>query len=129
MTVRSPLHLQSQMIPGLIIGIASDARRMPFLPLVVPDIPLISARYAALMAPDVRLAIYKLVDIELHGLRGRNVVAVKIDIVDEVMSIGIDGSTGIRQSLRGEIADQMVVPKAIRELGFPSYAELGGIAA
>jgi len=48
--IRCPLHLDRDMIPCIAVGIARDPRRDPFRILVVPDIPLISARNTGIHA-------------------------------------------------------------------------------
>src|SRR5260370_36542361 len=65
---RGPLHLDDQVVPGVVHGITWNASRMPLLSLIVPNVPLISSDNAAFVSPDERLAINELIDIESQRL-------------------------------------------------------------
>ena len=75
---------------------------MPFLALIVPDVPFVAACDPALMAPDEGLSIDELVDIEFQRLRCRQIRAEKIDVVNEIVSRRRDRVIRIENALRGK---------------------------
>src|SRR5260370_89218 len=101
---------------------------MPLLSLIVPNVPLISSDNAAFMPPDERLAIDELIDIEFQRLGDADIGRVEIDVVGEIVDIGNYGMTGIGETLRRKITDQMIVPKRIGIDCLPSNIRSGGIA-
>ena len=129
MAIRCALNLKGHVIPLIVERIAANARRVPLLILVVPDIPLIPSRDAALMPPDEGVAVHKLIDIELKCLRQPEVIRKKVDVVDEVVRLAIDAVAVVRDPLRGQLADQVVVPKHIRISSLARDIELHGVAA
>jgi hypothetical protein len=42
--IRSSLHLDRQMIPGIVVRVAGNSRRHPARILVIPNIPFVPAR-------------------------------------------------------------------------------------
>lgn len=117
------------MVPGVVLWVARNAGRNPFLVDVVVDVPFVAAGDAALMSPDERFSEGELVDIELESLRGRNVLRVKIDVVYEVMKIGDEGVTAVRNSLRRKAANEVIVPKNIGVGARTADVVLGGFSA
>src|SRR5438105_13049074 len=128
MAIRSALRLDGEMVPCLIVGIAGNARGMPLLPLVVPDIPLMPPGNSALMPPDIRLTIHELVDVKLQRLRGGNVVTVEVHVVNEVVRGRSNFVIAVPLALRREVADQVVIPQSVGELRLAADAELRGIS-
>jgi hypothetical protein len=110
------------MVPGTIVGIASDTCGMPLLPGVVPDIPVMASPQSALMSPNIGLSVHKLIDVKLQRLRRGNIVAVEIRVINEIVN-----SRQLRDSdslsLRGKVANQVVVPQPVRELRFAANAK------
>src|SRR4029077_3391125 len=101
------------MVPRVVYRIAGNAGREPFLPLIVPNIPFVPARNAAFMSPDKGLAVDKLVDVELQRLRNAYVGCIEVDVVREIANVWYDRTTGIGETLRREISDQVLVPEHI----------------
>jgi hypothetical protein len=64
---------------------ASHSRGMPLLSRVVPNVPFVPARDAAFVPPNIRFAVHKLIDVELKGLRGADVIAKKIHVIYKVV--------------------------------------------
>ncbi len=114
------------MIPLVVLWPAANSGRVPCLFRIIPNVPLVAASDAALVPPDVRLAIQKLVDIELQGLRGSQVLRKKVNIIDKVVGVGVDAVAWIPHSLRRELADQVVVPKYIRVFRLPANGQFHG---
>src|SRR5216684_6382097 len=83
--VRCPLHFDRQMVPGTVAGVAGNARRGPAVVLVVPNVPFVSAGYAAFVAKDEAHTIEKLINVELQGLRKAQIVSVEVHVVSEVL--------------------------------------------
>src|SRR5579862_2899785 len=83
------------------------------LPGVAPGIPFVAAGNPAFMAPNKGFAVNELVDVELQCLRGSVVTEIKPDVVSEVMQRGDKSASGIREALRGEISNQVIVPKDV----------------
>src|SRR5579864_200498 len=129
MAIGSALHLNGQMIPLIVERIARHSGRMPFLPRIVPNVPLIAARNAAFVSPNVRFAVDKLIDIELQGLRRVDVIAKKIYVIDKVVRLGVNAVVAIRKALRRERPDQEIIPERVRVRRLASDAELHGFAA
>ena len=88
------------MVPRLVHGIAGNPGGMPGLACIVPDVPLMASRNPAFVSPDKGLAIDELVDVKLQRLRNGYVVAVKVDVINEIVSGRINGSAGVRLALR-----------------------------
>lgn len=129
MPIRGALDLNSQMIPLIVEWVTRHSGRVPLLSWIVPNVPLVPAGDAALVPPNIRLAVHELIDIELHGLRSADVIAKEIYVIHKIVRLGIDAVVGIRHPLRRELADQVVIPKCVGISCFPSYVELHGFAA
>src|SRR5579863_263290 len=94
--VRGALDLEYKVVPGICQRIAGDARRVPGLAGIVPDVPFVAAGDAAFMSPNVGVAAHELVYIELQSLRDAEIFHVKIDIVGEVVEVGDDRLVVVR---------------------------------
>lgn len=129
MSVRSALNLNCQVVPLIVERMARHSGGMPLLSRVVPNVPLIAAGDAALVPPNIGLAVHKLIDIELQCLRGADVIAKKICIIDKVMRLGVDAVVSVRHSLRRELADQMIIPKRVGIGRMAADIELHGFPA
>src|SRR6185437_13305671 len=68
MSIRSALHLDGQVVPGVALRIARNPAGHPFLLAVIPRIPLVTAVDPAFVTPDIGLATHKLVDVKLQPL-------------------------------------------------------------
>src|ERR1700756_4178411 len=112
------------MIPRVAVWIARYASRGPFRIQVVPDIPLVSARDAALMSPDESQVAEELVHVELQRLRQRQIVSIEIDVIRKGMQRRNKRAVRVRHSLRRESPDQMVIEKRVRVEGRPAHTEL-----
>lgn len=110
LVLRSALHLNGDVIPGIAIGIARYSSRKPRLILIVPDVPFVPARDATFMSPDKRLATDELIDIEFNRLGCGQIGYIEVNIVGEIMQIGNDRVVWIRHSLGRKISDEMVIP-------------------
>ena len=66
---------------------------------VVPNIPFVAPRNAALVSPNIRVAVYELIDIEFQSLSGSNLIAKKINVINKVVRRRIDAVIAIRHSL------------------------------
>ena len=117
------------MIPLIVQRMARHAGWTPRLRRVVPNIPFISACDAALVSPNVGLAVYELVDVELQGLKLIEMVAEEVNVVNKVAQVGVDAVVEVRHSLRRELPDQVVVPKHIGVLRLAADCEFHGFAA
>ncbi len=129
MTVRGALHLNGQMVPLIVARMARHSRGMPLLSRVVPNVPFIPASDAAFVAPNIRFAVNKLIDIELKCLRATDMITEKINVVDKVVRLGVAAAIAIRNPLRRELPDQVVIPKGVRKSCFAANIELHGFAA
>src|SRR5436853_7517831 len=89
MIVGRALHLDGQVIPGIVVGIAGDAGGMPLLSLVVPDVPLMAAGDTTFVSPDEGLAVHELIDIELESLGGGDISDVEVDVLSETVGGGV----------------------------------------
>src|SRR5437763_14232741 len=101
------------MVPLVEQRIASNASGNPLCIGIVPDVPLVAAAGAALVAPGEAHVIEELVDVELQRLGRLQVTSPEIDVVGEVMQRGHDGMTGVGHALRGEVSDEVVVPEHV----------------
>lgn len=99
MIVRSPLYLERYMIPCIAVGITGNSRRHPLGILVVPDVPLITGCDPALVAVNESHPAEELIDIKLQSLREFQVVAIKIDVVGEVVHRGNQAAVTVERSL------------------------------
>ena len=117
------------MIPLIVEWIASDPGGMPLLSWVVPNVPFTPAGDAALMPPNKGLAVHKLIDIELKGLCGTDVIAKEIYVIHKVVRLRVNAVVIIRDPLRREHPDQMVIPKYVRIRCLAADIELHGFAA
>lgn len=82
---RSSLYLDRQMIPGITDRVACHTGGYPALVEVVPNIPLIAAGNAALVAPDESEIVEELVHVELDCLRRSKIASPEIHVVREAM--------------------------------------------
>ena len=98
--VRCALHRNRQVVPCIRHWIARNACGMPGLAGIVPNIPLVPTRDAALMAPDKGQSIHELIDVELQRLRNAGILNIKIHVINEVMQIGHHRAIGVGQTLR-----------------------------
>src|ERR1700739_228954 len=117
------------MVPRIVIRIARDSSRRPVRRLIIPNIPLVAARYAALMPPDEAHAVKKLVDVELQGLRKRQVTSKKVDVVRKVVQRRSKRVIRIWQALRGKRPNEVIVPKAVSVYGSSSQTIFCGLTA
>src|SRR5712691_7351259 len=101
------------MVPGIVHRIAGHTCRNPFLTWIVPDVPLVSSNNPAFVAPNERLAIDELIDIELQRLGGADIGSKKIDVIGKVVDVGNNCVTSIGKTLRGKITDQVIVPERV----------------
>lgn len=99
MIVRCSLNLNQQVVPGVVDGIAGDSCWAPLLSGVVPNMPLMSASDSALVSPDKRLTVNKLIDVELEGLRDTQIGRKEVNVVGEIVDVRNDGVVGIRKTL------------------------------
>src|SRR5258707_312302 len=127
--VRGPLHLDRQMVPGTVVGMAGNARRSPALVLVVPNVPFVSARDAAFVAPDETHTTEELIDVKLQGLREPEVISIEIDVVSEVVECRNQRLIGVRHALRRGGTDQRVVPQGIGVRSTASNPKYSGLPA
>lgn len=100
--VGRPLYLNDQMIPGIVLGRAWNARGNPLLVHVVVNVPLMSTGDATFVAPNEALAEFtshELVDIEFECLSVRQTGGVEIHIVDEIVSAIGEGMAVIGKTL------------------------------
>lgn len=116
------------MIPS-VDGVASDAGRVPMMSGIIPDIPLMAAGNAALMSPDERMTTEELIDVEFQSLRESYVVGEEVDVISEIVDVGNDGVIEVRQTLRREVANQVIVPKNIGVLSVAADIVLSRISA
>src|SRR6266404_2401610 len=108
---------------------ASHSGGTPLLTGVVPNVPFVSARDSAFVPPNIRFAIHKLIDIELKRLRGADVIAKKIYVIDKVVRLGVDAIVAVRHPSRREVPDQVIIPKCVRERCLATDIEPHGFAA
>ena len=113
MIVRGPLYLDRQMVPGIVVRMTGNARRNPVGILSVPNIPLVSACDAALVAKNEAHAAEELIDIKLQRLRDPEVISVEIHVIGEVVERRNYRLVAIRHTLRRAGADQLVVPQRV----------------
>jgi len=112
----SPLCLNHKMIPGVVLGIARNPCRYPLLVNIVPGVPLMAASDPAFVPPNVAFSILgakELIDVEFKGLRRRQAVRVKVNVVCEVMSVVNERVVGVRKALSGKISHEVVVPQNV----------------
>jgi hypothetical protein len=77
-------------VPGIVQRVAGYSGRDPFLVDVVVSIPLVATSDSAFVTPDESLATrrtHELVDVKLKRLGIRQVGRVKVNVIDEVMSV------------------------------------------
>src|ERR1700733_12468154 len=98
------------MVPRVVHGITGNSGRMPFLTLIIPDVPFVPSGDTAFVPPDVRLAVNELIDVELERLRHAEIGYVEIHVVGKIVDIRNKGVIGIGKTLRGKITDQVIVP-------------------
>jgi len=113
-SVRRPLHLDYNMVPGIILRIARDPSRHPFLIHIVIYVPLVSASNSALVPPNESLRLGELIDIKLKSLGIGNILGVEINVIDEVVGIVGQCIAVIWQPLRGERPYEVIIPENIR---------------
>jgi hypothetical protein len=129
MIVGSPLHFDCQMIPGIALRVAGDARRSPHALLIIKNVPLVPAGQAALVAKDESHIVEKLVDVKLQSLWKTEIVSVEVDVVSEVMQGRHQLLICVRQALRRGGPDQVVVPQPVRERSLSSDIKFRGVTA
>src|SRR5690348_13596229 len=126
-TIGGTLYLDREMVPCVALRIAGDPTGHPMLAAVAPGIPLMATVDAALVAPDVGLPTDELVDIEFQRLRVAGVSDPEIHVISEIVERRNQGLAEVRQPLRGEVADQVIVPEDVSPLsGTTVVARLGG---
>ena len=123
------MNLNGQVVPLIIEWMARHSGGMPLVSWVVPNVPLIAAGNAALVSPNIGLAVHELIDIELQGLRCADVIAKKIYVIDKVVRFGVDAVARVRHSLRRELADQVIIPKRVGIRRLAADIELHGFTA
>ena len=101
-SVRRSLHLDYNMIPGIVLRVAGSTSRHPFLIHIVIYVPLVSASNSALVSPNEALPLGELIDIKFKSLGIGNILGIEISVVDEVVGIVGQSVAVIRQPLRGE---------------------------
>ena len=69
----------------------------------------------ALVAPNKRLSPGELVDIKFQSLGNRQVLHVKVYVVNEVVERRNQGVAAVMNALRREISDDVIVPQDIGE--------------
>src|SRR5438445_5601667 len=129
MIVGCALHLDGQVIPGIIVGIAGDAGGMPLLSLVIPDVPLMAAGDTTFVSPDEGLAVHELIDIELESLGGGDISAVEVDVVSEIVGVGVNFLIHVGEAVGRKITDEVIVPERVSVLSLAADVELGCIPA
>src|SRR5262249_16690576 len=75
----------------------------------------VPAGYAAFVAPDERLATFKLVDVELQCLRHRGILHEKPNVIFEIVKFGNQRMIRVVDTLRREVSDDVIVPQYILE--------------
>ena len=113
---RRSLHLNHKVVPRIVFGVAGNTRRNPFLVDVIVSVPFVAAGDTAFVPPDVTFAAlgaHELIDIELKCLGVRQVFRIKVNIVNEVMSIVGERVGVVRKSLSRKRSHEMVVPQNI----------------
>ncbi len=92
-------HVNGNVIPCFVVGIARHAGWNPVLGDVVPDIPLMSAGDSAFVAPNEAHSVEELIDVEFQRLREGKIAPVEVDVVGEIMKIGNDRVIPIEHAL------------------------------
>src|SRR5258708_2085416 len=116
------------MVPGIVVGVAGNARRNPVLVLVVPNVPLVAACDAALVAKDETHTVEEQIDVKLQGLRKAQITPVKVHVISEVVECGNQRLIAVRYALRRSSADQRIVPQGVRVGRTASEPEHSGLA-
>src|SRR6202011_1400267 len=98
------------MVPRIVKRFAGSLGGDPSTIDVVPNPPDLAVDHLALRAEHEAEAIEELTDVELNIFGELQVGAVEVGIVGQIMNRGNDGVAGVRQALRGTVADQVVVP-------------------
>ena len=129
MSVRGALDLNGHMVPLIVQRFARHSGGMPFLSGIVPRVPFIPAGDAALVSPNIRMAVHELIDVELKGLCGADVTGEEINVIDKIVRAGVDAVIGIPHILRRKLSDEVVIPEYVRICGFAADGELHGLAA
>src|SRR5215813_9237645 len=101
------------MIPGVIVGITRNTRGNPRIIDIVPDIPFMSARHAALGAPNEAHPIEVLVNVEFEDLRNRQARGEKVCVVREIMNRWNQNVIDVWQPLGRVLADYRIRPENI----------------
>jgi len=82
------------------------------------------ANNAAFVSPNVALAILRtceLINVELESLRIRDVFSVKINVIDEVVSVVGERVFIVRKSLCRERTYEVVIPENVRVCARSTY--------
>ena len=98
--IRSTLHFDRDVIPGVAVWVTGNSRLHPFRVLVITNVPLIPGGNAAFVAKNKSHSAEELVNVELERLRGAEVVDIKIDIVGEVVHRWNQAAVAVERSLR-----------------------------
>src|SRR5215471_15860822 len=104
------------MIPRTAHRIARDSGGNPFLVNVVIYVPLVSSSDPALVSPNKGMSTRELIDVELQGLGNARVLYPEVDVIGEIVKSGNECVFVVRESLRRERADNVVVPQHISPL-------------
>jgi len=128
----SSLRLNHKVVPGIVYRVAWNSRSNPLLVDVVVGIPLVSTSDSAFVTPDESLTArraHELVDVKLKSLGIRQVGRVKINVLNEVMSVVGQRLVGIRQPLCRKGPYEVVVPQKVGVWMCAPYRLLGRATA
>jgi len=112
------------MVPGIVFRIAWNPRSNPLLVHVVVSVPFMAASDAAFVSPNVALAVLRtceLINVELESLRIRDVFRVKINVIDEVVSVVGERVLIVRKFLCRERTYEVVIPENVRVCARATY--------
>ena len=96
------------MVPSIANRVARNSTFDPVHINVVPGVPFMTAGNTALMSPNERLAIEKLIDIEFQGLGDFQVGAVEVDVIRKIMEVG-------DRLFIGQVFGELHIPENIGE--------------
>ena len=114
--VRGSLDADDEMIPRTAQRIARDAGRNPLFIDIVIHIPLVPSSDPALVSPNEGMSSRELIDVEFQRLRDTGVLDPEVDVIGEIVKSGNQCMFVVRQPLRRERADNVVVPQHIPPL-------------
>jgi len=127
-SARSPLHLDHDVTPSVVLRPTRHACRNPFLIDITVDVPLVTASNTAFVAPDIALPAGELIDVKLDRLRVRGRRGIEIYVVYEITSTIRERVVVVRETHRRKRPDQMVVPQEIRVWAGATNVVFGGVA-